>query len=139
MTGKEEYIYDPSDMEDRCIAMRAHNTFVYFYPYRSEVAKTGAKCVTRDGRTVRGVKIGTKGGFEVVIGKVDGEEHEWDIAGRHDGPYKDSPLDIFIAHRYFFKDWQLESSMSHVVWNAKHHFDHPTVELPKPKIENVRI
>lgn len=125
------WIVDPSEYESQCECIRSKTAYIYTYPFVAEVAKTGAKVITRTGRTVKNIRINGKGANAVITGELDGEKLVWDAAGRHDGPYKDSPLDLRISERYFYKDWKTHFGMSNAEFAVRYGRPHPTVKIPE--------
>ena len=133
MTEKQEdiWIVDPSQFEDQCECIRSRTAYIYTYPFVVEVWKTGAKVITRTGRTVKNVQVNGKGANAIITGELDGERLTWDAAGRYEGPYKDSPLDMRICERYFYKDWKTHFGMSNAEWAVRYGRPHPTVKIPE--------
>lgn len=119
------WIFDPSQLEDKCVVVRSKTAYIYCYPVVPEVLVTGAKVITRTGKTVKKVQR-LQDGYE---GFVDGEECHWDLAGRFSGPYKNDPLDIFIPERFFRKDWQAHIKMGNAEWTLKFGRTHPTKKM----------
>lgn len=137
MNEKNDYIVPIDDYEDQCECIRVHTAYVYTYPFVAEVAKTGAKIVTRDGRVVKKIRMGGINGVDVVVGILDGEELRWDAGGRFEGPYKKSQNDLRIFERYFYKNWKEFMNMSYAEWTIRFGRPHPTVKIPnKDKIVN---
>lgn len=128
---KEQWIVDPSQYEDQCECVRAHTAYVYTYPFNAAVAKTGAKVITREGKVVKKIRMGGVDGIDVVVGIVDGKELKWDAAGHFEGPYKESPYDLRIYERYFYKNWKEDIGMSHAEWTIRYGRPHPGVKMPK--------
>lgn len=126
----ETYV-DLEELEPYCECMKSRTAYIYTYPFVEQVAKNGAKIMTRDGRVVKKVRMGSANGDYAVVGVLDGEELKWDVAGRFSGPYMDSPLDLRISERYFFKDWKSTMKMSNAEWYATHDRRHPTVKIPE--------
>lgn len=133
MTEKQEdiWIVDPSQFEDKCVCIRSKTAYVYMYPFCAEVAKTGAKTVTRTGRTVKNVQVNGKGANAVVTGELDGERLTWDAAGRYKGPYVDDDRDLYHYERYFYKDWKTHFGMSNAEFAVRYGRPHPTVKIPE--------
>ena len=121
------WIVNPDEYEDSCIVIRSKTAYVYCYPINKEVLASGAKVVTRDGKTVKRVQLDSTG----YTGILDGEEVMWDSAGRYIGPYKDSPNDLYICERYFRKDWQEHIQMGNAEWAFRYGRLHPGVKMPK--------
>jgi hypothetical protein len=128
---KDLLIADTDELEDRCIAVKSKTSYIYCYPICPEVLKAGCKVITRDGRVVKKVAYGNSCGVNVYVGILDGQEMRWDEAGRFVGPYEDSPNDLYVAHRYWFKDWRNHIKLSHAEWNLRFETKHPTVKLPE--------
>ena len=126
--SKINWIVEPD--ESQCVAMRSRTAIIFCYPFNKEVWKTGPKILTRDGRVVKKVRMGGSNGVEVVVGILDGEELRWDSAGRFEGPYKDSPLDLMISERYFYSDWKDHIKMSNAEWAVTFGRPHPNVKIP---------
>jgi hypothetical protein len=126
-----KWLIDIDEYEDKCICMRSKTAYVYLYPFVPEAYQVGMKVMTRDGRLVKKVRVGGEGPKAIVVGILDGEELRWDAAGRFEGPYKNSPNDLFIQERYLQKDWRLHMSMSNAEWAIRFGIPHPTVKIPK--------
>lgn len=124
----ETYI-DLDELESKCIAMRSRTSIIYCYPFQHIAVKLGAKIVTRDGRTVKKVRVGTSNGVQAVVGIIDGEELKWDAAGRFNGPYIDDEKDLYVPERYFFKDCKSTIKMSNAEWYSTHDRRHPKVKI----------
>lgn len=130
MTEKISYLADMDKIEPHCIAMRIRSTIIFAYPFTKEVAETGAKIVTRDGRTVKNVKPFKQGDANLVIGELDGERITWDENGRYSMDGSDSDNDLYIFERYFMKDWKSHIKMSHGEFALRFQRPHPAVEIP---------
>lgn len=126
----DRLIADPYEREDQCVALRSRTCFMFCYPIHPDVLKAGGKVLTRDGRVVKKVNYGTSEGAAAYIGLLDDQWLTWDGAGRAEGPYKDSPLDLFVPERYWYRDWRKHISMSYAEWELKFGRRHPNCELP---------
>lgn len=131
MIDKSLYTVDPTLYEDFCIAIPNRSAYLFCYPYVREVWITGAKVVTRSGRTARSI---TEEAGGRLLGYVDGVQHEWDLAGRAVSPYKDSPLDLYIPEKYFRKDWPDLIKMSNADYQLKYGIEHPKAKIQKKEI-----
>lgn len=126
----DKWIVDPSEYEDMCECVKSRTAYIYTYPFIKDVWKSGAKIMTRSGQTVKKVHMGSSNGEEVIVGILDGQELKWDAGGRFESPYKDSPLDLRISERYFYKDWKSHIKLSHADWELRFGRPHPTVKIP---------
>lgn len=127
MVERREMIVDTEPLEEVCIVIRTRTAYCYAYPFNQTVWESGAKVVTRDGRTVKKVRVEGEG----IHGLLDGEEREWDNAGRSEGPYRDTPEDLYILERYFYKDWPQDLRMSNAEWTLRYGRRHPFAKIPK--------
>lgn len=121
---------DLGPYEGRVIAMRSRTAIVYLYPFVLEAFRYGMKVMTRDGRVVKGVRVGGAGDDGVVVGVLDGEELRWGGDGRFAGPYIDDDRDIFIPERYMYTDWKDHIKMSNAEWSATFGKPHRGVSVP---------
>ena len=128
---KDMLIADTDELEDRCIAVKSKTAYIFCYPICPEVLKAGCKVITRDGRVVKKVAHGNSCGVNVYVGILDGQEMRWDEAGRFIGPYEDSPNDLYVSERYWYKDWRNNIKLSNAEWELRFGRPHPTVKLPE--------
>lgn len=128
---KDMLIADTDELEDRCIAVKSKTAYIYCYPICPEVLKAGCKVITRSGRVVKKVAHGNSCGVNVYVGILDGQEMRWDEAGRFIGPYEDSPNDLYVPNRYWYKDWRNYIKLSNAEWELRFGRPHPTVKLPE--------
>lgn len=121
--------------ERQCIAIRKSHTILYLYPFDMEVAENGARVMTRDGRTVRKVRVSydEKRDCHVVTGILNDAVVTWDKAGRYRSPYLNHDNDLYIAERYFDPDWEDKIHLSHRKWNELYQRHHPYCKAPKIK------
>lgn len=128
---ESNWLIDLEEYEDKCICMRSKTAYIFCYPFMPDVWQSGMKVLTRDGRVVKKVRVGGEAGRQTVIGILDGEELRWDAAGRFEGPYKDSPNDLFLQDRYLMKDWRQNMAMSNAEWALRFGRPHPKVKIPR--------
>jgi hypothetical protein len=127
---KDMLIADTDELEDRCIAVKSKTAYIFCYPICPEVLKAGCKVITREGRVVKKVAHGNSCGVNVYVGILDGQEMRWDEAGRFIGPYEDSPNDLYVSERYWYKDWRNYIKLSNADWELRFGRPHPTVKIP---------
>ena len=128
---KSLWIVDPSEYEDLCVCVKSKTAYIYAYPFVKDVWKSGAKVITRSGKTVKKVCIGSSNGEDVIVGILDGQELKWDAAGRFKGPYIEDENDLMICERYWYKDWRNYIKLSNADWELRFGRPHPTVKLPE--------
>lgn len=128
---ESNWLIDLDEYEDKCICMRSKTAYIYLYPFVPEVYEVGMKVMTRDGRLVKKVRVGGSGPKTVVVGILDGEELRWDAAGRFEGPYKNSPNDLFLHEKYYLKNWRQLMGMSNAEFAVRYGRPHPSVKIPQ--------
>lgn len=127
MNDDDIWIVNPDKYEDRCIAVRSKTAYIYCYPLNYDILATGAKVITRDGRTVKKVVLEPSG----YTGLLEGKEEHWDIAGRYIDAYRDSPNDLYIPERFFRKDWQTTIRMSNAEYAIRYGRRHPKAKIQR--------
>lgn len=115
-------------IEDLCICIRIKKNFIYAYPFDADVALSGAKVVTRKGKTVHSVQIVDNNGNPFVTGLYAGTRHKWDIVGRKKSVYIDDYMDLYIPERYFDPQWKDKIKLTNEEWQKQFGRPHPNVE-----------
>jgi len=118
----------PDEMESLAIVRRKHGVVIYLYPFDYEVAKTGAKVMTKDGKVLRRMKCATEKGAHIVTGEIDGQAVVFDENG-HNASMPES--DLYIPERYFDPDWKQKKEMTNAEWASQFQRDHSSVDLPE--------
>lgn len=106
-------------MEDLCIAIKVKKNIIYAYPFDYDVAATGAKVITRKGKTVHGIQKVEKDGDSFITGIFNDTRLKWDIAGRFRSPYANDYRDLYIHERYFDPDWKSKMKMTNTEWQKQ--------------------
>lgn len=115
------------EMEEKCLALKGKGVTLYIYPFNAEVASTGAKVLTRDGRTVKRIRVAAGRNGDIVTGILDGETLQWDIHGRFSSPYLNDSRDLYIPERYFDPDWKQLIRTSNAEWAINYQRPHKNV------------
>lgn len=124
-----EYLADMDEIEPECIAIRIKGKILYAYPFDKDVADTGAKVITRDGRVVKKVRVTTDN--NAVTGVLGEEVLTWDRAGRINGAYINDERDLYIPERYFMRRWKDFMKLSNSEWAATYQLRHDSVKIPE--------